>query len=241
MPKTPRYIELAATLRRGIVSGRAPVGAQLPTEHELCAAHDVSRHTARAALKVLEDEGLIERRPGLGTQVISAGSPPTFAQRLGGLDDLLQYAHETRLELVGHKAVALSAVDADRLGAARGSRWLRLDGVRRAGLEPVAATTVYVAEVIGAKPTDFRRGGCAVTETIEKKYGVATALIRQRIVAESLSKEDAAHLRRPAGSPGLRTLRRYYDAAEALFVISDSRHPGEGFAYEMTYRRSKGR
>jgi GntR family transcriptional regulator len=221
MPKTPRYIELAATLRRGIVSGRAPVGAQLPTEHELCAAHDVSRHTARAALKVLEDEGLIERRPGLGTQVISAGSPPTFAQRLGGLDDLLQYAHETRLELVGHKAVALSAVDAD--------------------LEPVAATTVYVAEVIGAKPTDFRRGGCAVTETIEKKYGVATALIRQRIVAESLSKEDAAHLRRPAGSPGLRTLRRYYDAAEALFVISDSRHPGEGFAYEMTYRRSKGR
>ena len=238
MAQTPRYLSLAATLRKKVLSGRYAIGDQIPTEHELCAKHDVSRHTARAALQLLESEGLIERRPGLGTRVISSGGTPSFTQPLGGLDDLLQYAHEAKLAISASSRATLSREEAERLGAASASKWLRLDGLRRIGARPMAATTIFISAAIRAKPSDFESTNLAVTERIDEKYGVAVQTIRQRIMAEALGEEDAAALDATTGEASLRTIRRYYDAADRLFVISDSRHPGGRFSYETTFRRT---
>jgi DNA-binding GntR family transcriptional regulator len=238
MPKRPRYLELAALLRRQITKGRYGVGDQLPTEHQLCAEYEVSRHTARAALQLLDDQGLIERRPGLGTRVVSTGEAAAFTQPLGGLDDLLQYAHEAQLAMTDWSRIALNEADAERLGAAKGSKWLRIEGVRRIGARAIAATTIYVAEEIGATPTDINDPARAVTEHIESRFGVSVATISQKISAERLSKKDALLLSEKSGGPVLRTVRRYSDVAGRLFVISDSRHPADRFSYEMSFRRT---
>lgn len=237
----PRYLDLAAALQRQIASGESGVGAQLPTEHELCATHGVSRHTARAALKVLEDQGLIQRRPGLGTRVVATSAVAPFTQPLGGIDALLQYAHEARLSIVSTRQDLLSAADARRLGAPKGGAWLRLDGVRSAKGAPVAATTIRVARWIGARPADLADALLAVTEQIERRFGVSADRITQRIEAGRLSEEDAGALGARAGEPSLVTVRRYFDAADRLFVVSESRHPAGRFAYEMTYTREKPR
>lgn len=238
MARTPRYAELAAGLRQAIVTGKLKVGDQLPTEHALCDIHDVSRHTARAALQMLEDEGLIERRPGLGTSVISAGTPPAFSQPLGGLDDLLQYAHKARLKIIATSRMRLAGRDADRLGAPKGLDWLVLQGVRIADRKPIAATTIYVNQFLGPRPEHFKSPNKAITEHIEDRFGVAVATISQTIRAELLDAADAALLGAKPGDPILRTIRRYADASDRMFLISDSRHPAARFAYEMSYRRA---
>ena len=238
MTRQPRYLDLAANLRRQIAKGRYAIGDLLPTEHALCEKHDVSRHTTRAALQVLEDQGLIERRPGLGTRVIASGAAPVFTQPLGGLEDLMQYAHEARLAITSSSKTTLASRDATRLGAKQSSKWLRIDGVRRVHGRPVAATSIFIAEAIGARLSDFRDSDHAVTEHIEQKYGISAATINQRISAELLTRADASLLEDKVGSPILRTIRRYFDAAERLFVISDSRHPAEIFSYEMSFRRA---
>src|SRR5512138_350640 len=56
-------------LRRAIDQGVLAPGAQLPSEMELIAHLRVSRTTVREALRVLENEGRIERRHGRGTFV----------------------------------------------------------------------------------------------------------------------------------------------------------------------------
>lgn len=238
MARNPRYLDLANSLRKQIAQGRLTVGDQLPTEHELCDRHDLSRHTARAALQVLEDQGLIERRPGLGTRVISSVARPAFTQPLGGLDDLLQYAHEARLSITSAAPVVLSASEAARLGAEKSTKWLKLDGVRRISDQPIAATTIYVAAAIGARPIDLKKPDRAITEHIEEKFGARVASISQRISSELLNKRDAAALGVPPGGTILRTIRRYFDTSNRLYVISDSRHPGDRFSYEMSFRRS---
>lgn len=238
MARSPRYLALATDLRRAVIGGRWTLGAQLPTEHQLCAAHGVSRHTARAALQLLEDEGLIERRPGLGTTVIANDDRSEFTQSLGGLDDLMQYAHAARLETLNCARSVLSAAAARRLGARRGTGWLVIEGLRVAGGRTIAATSIYVSDSIDAKPRDFRDASKAVTEHIEAKYGVAVAAIRQTIKAETISPDDAAATGAQTGLPVLRTIRRYFDAAERLFVISDTRHPSDRFVYEMAFRRN---
>ena len=56
-------------LRQSIKGGTFRPGSQLPTEAELCAMLGVSRTVVREALRVLEDDGLVARRHGVGTFV----------------------------------------------------------------------------------------------------------------------------------------------------------------------------
>jgi GntR family transcriptional regulator len=56
-------------LRKAITGGMYRPGSQLPTEAELCEMLGVSRTVVREALRVLEDDGLVARRHGVGTFV----------------------------------------------------------------------------------------------------------------------------------------------------------------------------
>src|SRR5687767_10756266 len=56
-------------LRQAITGGTFRPGSQLPTEAELCEMLGVSRTVVREALRVLEDDGLVVRRHGVGTFV----------------------------------------------------------------------------------------------------------------------------------------------------------------------------
>src|SRR5512134_3834591 len=56
-------------LRQAIFGGTFRPGSQLPTEAELCEMLGVSRTVVREALRVLEDDGLVARRHGVGTFV----------------------------------------------------------------------------------------------------------------------------------------------------------------------------
>jgi DNA-binding GntR family transcriptional regulator len=237
MPRQARYVSLAAELRRSIQRGDVEIGGLLPTEVALCRAHKVSRHTARAALALLEDAHLIERRPGLGTRVIAREESSAFVQPLGGLAELLQYARNARLQISSAASVTLSAGDAQRLGAPARSAWLNIEGVRRASGAPIAVTSIYVADAIGASVDDFRQSRRAVTEEIERRYGVAVESISQTIRAERMTAADAAALKVEPGAPIMRTVRRYAAASGRIFVISDTRHPGDRFAYDLHYRR----
>jgi GntR family transcriptional regulator len=56
-------------LRQAITGGIFQPGSQIPTEAELCEMLGVSRTVVREALRVLEDDGLVVRRHGVGTFV----------------------------------------------------------------------------------------------------------------------------------------------------------------------------
>jgi GntR family transcriptional regulator len=55
----PPYRQMANILRRRIESGQYQPDTRIPTESELVEAFEVARTTARRAIAVLRDEGLI--------------------------------------------------------------------------------------------------------------------------------------------------------------------------------------
>ncbi len=71
MAQEPRLRQIADELRQQIESGTLGPGALLPSEPELARSHGVSRQTARAALQLLEREGLVVVRPRRGRIVRS--------------------------------------------------------------------------------------------------------------------------------------------------------------------------
>lgn len=53
----------------GIVSGKFPVGSNLPTEAVMIETYQVSRSVLREALRTLEAKGMLEARPKVGTRI----------------------------------------------------------------------------------------------------------------------------------------------------------------------------
>jgi GntR family transcriptional regulator len=71
MAQEPRLRQIADELRREINNGSRGPGSLLPSEPELARDRGVSRQTARAALQLLEQEGLAIVRPRRGRIVRS--------------------------------------------------------------------------------------------------------------------------------------------------------------------------
>jgi len=67
--KTPVYLQIAAILRDAISRGDFPVGRAIPSETRLMQQYGVARLTARKAVRVLADEGLVEVVTGRGAYV----------------------------------------------------------------------------------------------------------------------------------------------------------------------------
>jgi DNA-binding LacI/PurR family transcriptional regulator len=65
----PKYQQLYDALYQEIVTGRRQAGERLPSEAELVRSFGASRITVGRALRDLQREGLVDRRPGSGTYV----------------------------------------------------------------------------------------------------------------------------------------------------------------------------
>ncbi len=234
----PRYMALAEALRSRIAQGQPDVGQLLPTEHALCETYSVSRHTVREALRMLAESGLIARRRGAGTVVVARESRQRFAQHLGGVDDLMQYARDARLTPLSQDTNPLDPAVARALGVNVSGSFLHVHGLRgRPGEPAIALTDIYIRSDLAPKAEALVELNGTVTEWIGQNRGVPTARIEQSISAGGLTEREAKALRAQPGEAALRTRRRYFDQGGRIIALSDTVHPAERFTYEMVLQR----
>lgn len=69
MEKKPRYIQVKEEIERSISEKELVPGEKLPSEPELAKKYQVSRPTLREALKMLQREGVLLSKNGVGTYV----------------------------------------------------------------------------------------------------------------------------------------------------------------------------
>jgi GntR family transcriptional regulator len=65
----PPYKQIAEIIRQRIASGEYSKGTRIPTESEMVETWEVARTTARRAIALLRDEGLVYTVPQRGTYV----------------------------------------------------------------------------------------------------------------------------------------------------------------------------
>lgn len=66
--EVPPYVQLAAILRQRIADG--VYTSRLPGERQLAEEFDVAVVTARKAVHLLRDEGLVRMSPGMGNYIV---------------------------------------------------------------------------------------------------------------------------------------------------------------------------
>lgn len=86
----PRYLQVAAELRREIAEGKAKPGQRLPPARDLAAVMGVNQNTMFRALRELRDEGILEFRRGRGISV--TGDAAGLSDVVAHCRDLLSYS-----------------------------------------------------------------------------------------------------------------------------------------------------
>lgn len=131
-----RYEEIARYLRTEIAS--AVPGTRLPSESELCEQFEVSRMTARAALQILDHEGLIVRKRGRGTFVASRPVPRLLGSPLSFTESMRRRGLTASSRLLAAGEVEPTQEDDEALGLADAQRPLLLERLRLASDMPMA-------------------------------------------------------------------------------------------------------
>ncbi len=240
----PRYMLLAQRLVEDIERARYPEGSFLPTEAELSRRYNVSRFTVREALRQLQLLGLVARRQGVGTRVVASRPTQRYTHAWSSIEELLQYAVDTRLAELEMSEVVADGALAARLDCRPGQGFLRVTGVRVEAAQPEAPpvcwTEIYVSAAFAGIREGIGRHRGLIADLIERRYGEKVAEIRQEITAIRIGRAMARRLAVAAGSPGLRIRRWYVGSDGRPFEISISTHPAGRFTYSMRLRRSSG-
>lgn len=98
----PKYIQVKKLIEKSVEEAMISSGDRMPSESKLTEKYNVSRHTVRKALDMLEREGVIEKKQGIGTFYRGMSSRSgnigfisislydyIFADILSGADDIL--------------------------------------------------------------------------------------------------------------------------------------------------------
>jgi DNA-binding GntR family transcriptional regulator len=231
----PRYRQLTDQLRAAIVSGEYPVGSLLPTELEISRNFGVSRHTVRDALRILSTAGLIERRRRVGTIVTKTSEPEEFVQPLPGLDEVLLYGRDIKLDVDSYDMPLACALA--REFALRDNEWMRIDGRRGPETRLIGVTTALVRRDFAPAKAALLGSDGSLGALVEARGAAFVAKIDQEISAIAIDRGAAHKLGVAVASPALRARRLYYGAADILFLLTESIHPADRFSYKLSFAR----
>lgn len=236
----PRFQEILEALRADIVGGRLAVGERLPTEQELCLRFRASRYTVREALRRLQDMGLIVRRQGSGSVVAASKVDGRFHNSISSLSELVQYAADTKLEVLAVETILVAGRTADLLHSPPDVPWVRVSALRRQPPErtPFCYTEIFlpaayadVAHAIGTFPT-------AVYAVVESRHGVRVEEVVQSIEATTADANLASRLSVEAGATILTVTRHYLDPDGRVIEVAVNSHPAGRYRYEITLHRA---
>lgn len=236
----PQYAVVADTLIGAIADNTYPVGSLLPPEIDLASQFGVSRNTMRSAIRVLVDMGMVSRRAGMGTLVQSQAVAPNYVQAIESLDQLFPEIANTELMLLEERDVVADELLAMLLAGAVGESWVKFDTVRRTRRRPtpVNYTVMYV------QPT-FRDLGASLNKLREPAYTVMESRFDRRIAdvvqqsdATAMPAQIAAELGVEAGSPALRTARRYVGEDGRVLLVTDTYTPAGTEGFTIRFRAS---
>ena len=105
----PLYQQLADRLATAIRGGSYPVGARIPSEHELAERYGIGRPTVRQATELLVRKGMLARRRGAGTFVLGQPRELDAFSMAGTLASFRDHGVKAEARLLG--GVAIVSVD----------------------------------------------------------------------------------------------------------------------------------
>ena len=210
---TPLYFQLFSLLKGMILEGTFAYGDSIPTEKDLAVAFNVSRITAKRSMDELANEGLIERRRGVGSHVVYKYVPkPVQAPLVGMLQEIESMARNSSAQILQCGMLKPPRFIRDEMELDADSSALHLRRVReRNGLKFGYYTSWTTGVEMPSNPELFE------TEprlSYFRSKGLEITHVTQTLSAVAASEEVMQALAVKEGAPLLSLTRRSYNKVE---------------------------
>lgn len=136
--------QISDRIRANIASGLYDASGRVPPEKTLAEEFSVNRHTVRAALAALAQEGIVKAVQGVGTIIERRDKfdfPIGLRTRL--TEGIGAQAREVEGVLLASSVESATSETARRLALEPGAEVIRLDGIRKADGRPVSRSTMW--------------------------------------------------------------------------------------------------
>jgi len=227
--RIPRYLQIAQSLRERIAAGAIEPGGRLGDQRSLAREFGVTLMTLRQALDLLDREGLITRRHGLGTFAASPMLSYDILHFRTLAGDLSARGEPVATRFLrSHWTVPDRRVTAD-LGAPERSRVYVLERLRLVAGRPMSYEVSYLAGAIGAEAAKLDLAVTPLRHALAFKLGIEITAARESVSAVRLDARAARELGCQAGIPAFRSDRVSTGADGAPIVYDRALIPGDRF------------
>jgi len=227
----PLYVQIAEGLIGQIESGELAPGVQLPAERELSEKLGVNRLTLRRALRVLESQGLIVRKHGVGTYV----AEPKIERRMEVVfrftRGMQKRGFTPAAKIISLELSVIEAALARELQMPVSSLAYLVLRLRSINQEPVLleSYTIPAQRFPGLDRYDLESR--SLYEVMETEYGVAIARARQSFEPVAASEFEANLLAVGLGAPLMLERRLSFDKEGRPVEQGKDRYRGDRFRF----------
>ncbi|WP_344977249.1 GntR family transcriptional regulator [Streptosporangium fragile] len=231
-------VQVRDRLRTLVVEEGLRPGDKLPSENDLIARFNVGRTSVREALKLLEQEGLIQTRHGDGRYLTSQPSLDRPLTRLEGVTEMLaSRGYKGDNTVLGVSVLEPDSRQREILRLSAGQAIVRLERLRRHEHDVLLYSIDFFSRSLIPRPLDeVDWTGSLFQLFTEHGHTIAYAVTHVRAV--TLTDEQAARVgREESGGAWLALLQTHHDSGGQPLLYSEDYHRGTDFAFHLVRRR----
>ncbi|MFC0470474.1 GntR family transcriptional regulator [Halalkalibacter kiskunsagensis] len=233
-----RYLLIIEKIKKDIESGILEPGEKLPSENKLAKDLGVSRTTLREALRILEEEGIVIRKHGIGTFI---NRKPIFSS---GIEELISITDMIKVEGKTPGTRLLFSGYTDPIEEDKSE--LRLDDqesvflvkrIRTADSEPMVYCIDKIPEHLIPKDSVFENE--SLFDFMDEKAAVTISYATAFIETIGYHEEISKILQCEKESPLLVLKQTHYDLHEKPVLYSINFFRADKFRFSVFRKRVK--
>lgn len=227
----PLYIQIADELISRIESGSLSPGDQLAPERELSSELNVNRMTLRKALQLLESQGLLERRHGVGNFIAHSRIDRRMETIFRFSKGVVNRGFTPGTRLINIRLVACGPNLAMDFNIDESDQVYDILRLRLINQEPVMLEgyKIPVQRFPGLHKFDLE--GRSIYEILETDFGTQIVRNRQSLEPIIATKPDAKLLEIKPGDPLMLEKRISYDQQDQPIEFGKDRYRGDRFRF----------
>jgi len=237
--KLPLYLQIEAILKSKILTGELKEGDRLPPENELSNQFGVSPLTVRQALSSLVGEGLLDRKPGIGTMIKKNPNEKIILKLSGRMDELLSIGKETETTVLRSEVIQRLDKPTRNLRLNQGDPVFFVEKLRYWKGTPFMVVEEYVPQSFIGALSKNKKSIKSLYFILTQKKGFVLKEATQTIESSTADQRIASLLQVEMGSPLFYMERIFYSETGLPILLQLTYARAEHFKFSVHLGREQ--
>ncbi len=236
---TPIYLQIAEGISALLTNGALPAGYVLPPERALCEHFGISRMTLRQAMSLLDREGLIESRRGMGTVVTHSRLRKQQQELRSFSEEIRERGGRPESRLISLELVAAAPSVRDFFELRDQQKVYEILRLRLKDGEPLALELARIPERLCPGLERFDVAKNSLYQILEESYGLRLENCVEEISAEAPTSKLKNLLALPKNAAVLVVHRKTFAEDGRAVELTRSTYRGDQYSAIVRSVRKK--